>query len=124
MRISRTLHEVAASPYYRRHPIEVLKYAYAKWLFSRSRVSDPVEFLRVLNFDTSAAMDGFEKWLPKLSDVVANVWQHQGRQGGVSMEVGMVLYGLTRGVKPDYVVETGVAAGVSTSFICAALIEN
>jgi predicted O-methyltransferase YrrM len=69
-------------------------------------------------------MEGFQRWLPELREVVSKVWQHQGHQGGVSMEDGMVLYGLTRGVKPDYVIETGVAAGVSTSFICAALIEN
>ncbi len=36
----------------------------------------------------------------------------------------MILYGLARALKPEYVVETGIAAGVSTSFLGAALIEN
>jgi predicted O-methyltransferase YrrM len=36
----------------------------------------------------------------------------------------MILYGLARGLRPEYVVETGVAAGVSTSFLGAALVEN
>jgi len=37
---------------------------------------------------------------------------------------GEVLYALVRVIKPDVVVETGVAAGVSTSFMLAALARN
>jgi hypothetical protein len=123
-RLSRFFREVAASPYYRTHPIETLRLGYARWLFSRSRINDPIEFLRTLNIDTNQAMAGFQERLPQLSAIVSSVWQHQGHQGGVSMQDGTVLYGLTRAMKPDYVIETGVAAGVSSSFICAALIEN
>jgi hypothetical protein len=36
----------------------------------------------------------------------------------------MILYGLARALKPEYIVETGIAAGVSTSFFGAALVEN
>lgn len=39
-------------------------------------------------------------------------------------KLGRLLYGLTRAVKPQIVVETGVAHGVSTAFILQALREN
>jgi len=124
MRIARFVREVIGTPYYRRHPSAALQFAYAKWLFSRFRINDPVAFLETLAIDTVVAMEGFQKWLPRLQEVVFSVWQHQGHQGGISLEDGIILYGLTRAMKPDYVIETGVAAGVSTSFISAALIEN
>jgi Methyltransferase domain len=124
MKVTRFLREVATTPYYRRHPSAALQFAYAKWVFLRFRIHDPVAFLKTLAIDPVIAMDGFQKWLPTLQEVVSTVWRHQGHQGGVSLEDGTILYGLTRAMKPDYVIETGVAAGVSTSFISAALIEN
>ncbi len=124
MRIARFLREVIGAPYYRRRPLEALQFAYAKWLFARFRLHDPVEFLRLLAIDTNIALDGFQKWLPTLQEVFSKVRQHQGHQGGISMEDGIILYGLTRALRPETVIETGVAAGVSTSFIGAALIEN
>jgi hypothetical protein len=124
MRIAKFLREVIGAPYYRRHPFGALQFAYAKWLFSRFRLHDPVAFLGMLAIDTRVALDGFQKWLPTLQEVVSNLWQHQGHQGGISLEDGTILYGLTRALQPESVIETGVAAGVSTSFIGAALIEN
>jgi cephalosporin hydroxylase len=124
MRIAKFLWETIGAPYYRRHPIAALRFAYAKWLFSRFRLHNPVEFLGMLAIDTSVALDGFQKWLPTLQEVVSSVRQHHGHQGGISVEDGTILYGLTRALQPETVIETGVAAGVSTSFIGAALIEN
>jgi predicted O-methyltransferase YrrM len=124
MRASRFVHEVVSSPFYRRHPFEVIPYGYAKWRFGRTRVDTPGEMLERLGVDRDRAMAGLDNWLPLLSGVVSDVQRAQGQQGGVSMEDGLLLFGLTRAIKPQVVIETGVAAGVSSSFISAALIEN
>ncbi|MFY9528530.1 MAG: class I SAM-dependent methyltransferase [Candidatus Acidiferrales bacterium] len=47
-----------------------------------------------------------------------------GQHGGVSLEDGRLLYGIVRALQPEYVIETGVAAGVSNAFLSAALLEN
>src|SRR5918994_5537856 len=68
MRATRFLREAATAPYYRRRPCAVLQFAYAKWLLSRFRIDDPIAFLHTLAIDTVAAMDGFQKWLPRLQE--------------------------------------------------------
>ncbi len=45
--------------------------------------------------------------------MIEAVRQKQGHQGGISLEDGVILYGIIRALKPQVVVETGVAAGVS-----------
>src|SRR5262249_14217838 len=115
---------IAVTPYYRSAPREILRFAYAKWLFSKHRVTDPVEYLKTIGIDKNVGLDGFGKWHKRLERVVADVTNYSRNQGGVSLEDGVILYGITRALKPRYVIETGVAAGVSTSFISAALIEN
>jgi hypothetical protein len=124
MQLTKFIHEVAESPYYRTRPISILQFAYAKWLFSRSRLTDPLAFLESLGVSKDTALAGFHQWRPLLEGVIEAVQQREGQQGGVSMEDGLMLWGLTRALRPQYVIETGVAAGVSTSFIGAALIEN
>jgi len=119
-----TVREVAGSPYYRTRPIETLRYFSAKRLFARFRAHDPRKFLRDLGIDPERGLDGYERWRPVVERVVARVQQEAGLQGGVSVEDGVVLYGLVRALRPGHVIETGVAAGVSSSFIGAALIEN
>ena len=42
----------------------------------------------------------------------------------MSFDDGILLYVLARMLRPEYVIETGVAAGVSTAFLCAALSDN
>lgn len=44
--------------------------------------------------------------------------------GGMAKDVGMMLYALVRLQKPDIVVETGVASGVSSAYILLALAKN
>jgi len=123
--LNQTLREVLFSPYYRVHPLEVLRLGYAKLVFSRHRLTDPRDFLaKSLGLDLTGALAGFERWKPKLEGVVSSVWKEAGCQGGVSLEDGIILYGITRALRPKRVIETGVAAGVSTSFIGAALVEN
>ena len=116
--------EVAAAPHYRQRPVATLQYAYAKWVFHRFRQNNPLTFLHDLGIDVTAALDGFEEWRPQLELVVSAVQHGKDGQGGISLDDGMILYGLARALKPAYVVETGVAAGVSTSFFAAALIKN
>jgi predicted O-methyltransferase YrrM len=116
--------EVAAAPHYRQRPVATLQYAYAKWVFHRFRQNDPIRFLEDLGIAAAAALDGFDEWRPQLELVVSAVQNGKNGQGGISFDDGMILYGVARALKPDYVVETGVAAGVSTSFFAAALMQN
>jgi Methyltransferase domain len=116
--------EVSRAPHYRVRPIAALRYAYAKWIFRRFRQTSPLRFLQSLGIDVELALLGFGKWRPRLEGVVAEVRDATDGQGGVSFDDGMILYGLARALKPECVVETGIAAGVSTSFFGAAMIEN
>lgn len=124
MTLTGFIEEVLTTPYYRRRPREVARYASAKRLLARHRVDDPLALLELLGIAPGPALAGFGAWRPLLEEVVAEVGREPGQQGGVSMEDGILLYGLIRATKPLYIIETGVAAGVSSSFICAALIEN
>jgi len=83
-----------------------------------------LKFLLGLGIDVDLAFLGFSKWSSRLESVVSSVRDGNNGQGGISFDDGKILYGLVRALKPDYVIETGVAAGVSTSFFGAALIEN
>jgi predicted O-methyltransferase YrrM len=56
--------------------------------------------------------------------MLAKVRTQEGEHGGVSREDGIILFALARTIEPKVVIETGVAAGVSTAFLGAALIEN
>lgn len=116
--------EVAAAPHYRQRPVATLRYAYAKWVFHRFRQNDPLRFLQDLGINAAAALDGFDQWRSQLELVLSTVQNEKDGQGGISLDDGMILYGLARALKPAYVVETGVAAGVLTSFLAAALVEN
>jgi hypothetical protein len=124
MGLTRFAHEVSQASHYRRRPIAALRYAYAKWVFRRFRQTSSLKFLLGLGIDVDLAFLGFSKWSSRLESVVSSVQNGNNGQGGISSEDGKILYGLVRALKPDYVIETGVAAGVSTSFFGAALIEN
>jgi predicted O-methyltransferase YrrM len=116
--------EVMAAPHYRSSPAAILQYAYAKWVFFRSRQNDPMKFLQTIGIDPGLSLRGFDRWRLKLEQATDLLRKAEYGQGGVSFEDGLILYALVRALQPDYVVETGVAAGVSTSFFGAALIEN
>jgi predicted O-methyltransferase YrrM len=116
--------EVATAPHYRRRPIATLRYAYAKWIFHRARQNDPLRFLSDLGIDPVAALDGFDHWRPNLEHAVSAVEKASAGQGGIGFDDGLILYGLARALKPACIIETGVAAGISTSFFAAALVEN
>jgi hypothetical protein len=122
--LTRFAHEVSQASHYRRRPIAALRYAYAKWVFRRFRQASPLKFLLGLGIDVDLAFLGFSNWRSRLESVVSSVRDGNNGQGGISFDDGKILYGLVRALKPEYVIETGVAAGVSTSFFGAALIEN
>jgi len=122
--VAKFVREIAGAPHYRGRPVETLRYDYAKWLFRRYRQNDPLRFLQSLGIELDLALDKFDRWRECLQDVVENVQSENSGQGGISFDDGLVLYGLARALRPDVIIETGVAAGVSTSFFAAALVEN
>lgn len=117
------MRDVSRAPYYRSSPVAILQYAYAKWMFSLFRETDPLKFLESIGIDANAALQGLERWRILLERSISLIQLERDGQGGVSFNDGLILYGLVRALRPDFVVETGIAAGISTSFLGAALIE-
>ncbi len=116
--------EISHSPCYNRNPRAAALYTWAKMVYARNRASSPLEILSSLGLDPDVCRSGLDRWFPLLEDTFRRVRAKEGQQGGISIEDGIILYGVTRAVKPEIMIETGVAAGVSNSFISAALIEN
>jgi|GEM_PF-778270 len=123
-RLRQIYEEVWLSPYYRFHPIRTGKLVVAKVVFAYNRIYDVTELLGSWGLDASGVGDGLHYWLPLLEDMLRRIDCRGGQQGSISLEDGVILYTLTRIVRPRRVVETGVAAGASTAFISAALIDN
>ena len=123
MRLLSTAREIAGSSYYRSRPLAAMQLVYSKWEFARRKTDDVTEILRLIGIDPVASLTGFDKWAPTLEKIVHDVAQLKG-QGNINMPEGKFLFAVTRALRPDFTVETGVAAGVSSSFIIAALIEN
>jgi Methyltransferase domain len=117
--------ELWAGSYYRKRPLAAAQLLYARWRLSRANPQppDPRTFLSDLGIDPHNALVNLERWRDTLLGVVA-LSQQEDESIGIAAAEGVALYGLVRALRPEYVVETGVATGVSTSFICAALIEN
>ena len=124
MGLTKFAQEVSRARHYRQRPLAMLRYAYAKWVFRKFRQASPQRFLHGLGIDVDLAFLGFSKWRSRLEAVVSSVQEAKRGHGGISFDDGRILYGLARALKHDYVIETGVAAGVSTSFFGAALVEN
>lgn len=116
--------ELVNAPCYRSSPLASVQNLYARWLFSRSRKETPAEFLSELGVNPATALSGFDRWQSALQAALEKVSTKRDGQGGVSLKDGMILFGLVRALQPEFVVETGIAAGISTSFLAAALIEN
>ena len=123
MNLQRIRQEVWQSRYYRRHPIRIARFLGAKLSLARSRV-ETASLLRGLGVDPESALSDFERWRPEFNDALSAIRKRGGEQGGISLEDGTVLYCLARTLQPRNVVETGIAAGISTMFLSAALIDN
>lgn len=122
--IQRLYQELWKASCYRGHPVRAIKFLRAKYRFARSRARQPEDVLRGLGIDPADALRDFEKWRPLVTATVERVTRTPGGQGGISMDDGVVLYCVVRCLRPERVVETGVSAGVSTTFLSAALIDN
>jgi predicted O-methyltransferase YrrM len=122
--IGHFFHDVLRSPYYRSRPVQTIRLAYAKWVFAKHRVDDVRQFLGGLGINLESALAGFDTWEPRLDQMLSRVRTQEGQHGGISREDGIILYALTRALQPNVVIETGIAAGVSTAFLGAALVEN
>jgi len=114
LNLARLRQEVWESQYYRLHPIRAAHLLRAKHTFSRHRVQDPLQLFTNCALDVSNLTDDLEKWRPDLDAMFDRVATASGDQGCVSRSDGLVLYAAVRALRPLYVVETGVAAGVST----------
>lgn len=118
-----SLKEIAGSSYYRMRPLASLQFLYSKWEFARRRIDDPAEMLDMMGLDSAASLSDFGKWSDILRSVVLEAGCEPG-QGGINMPEGKFLFGITRALRPKVIIETGVAAGVSSCFFIAALLEN
>jgi hypothetical protein len=98
---------------------------YARWRLSHGQLepADPTNFLRELGVEPADAMRGYEGWSKHLEEVV-RLSEEVDDALGVTPIRRDRLYGLVRALRPEFVVETGIATGVSTALISAAVIEN
>jgi hypothetical protein len=117
--------ELWASTYYRKRPLAAAQLLYSRWVLSRAnlRPTDPKAFLTGLDIELEDALADFDTWRRTLLRVV-ELSEQEDDSIGVTAAEGMVLYGLVRALRPEYVIETGIATGVSTSYLSAALIQN
>lgn len=115
--------ETLGSSYYRKRPLEIVRYGRSKLDLQRGQCS-PLDVLRGLGFDPDEALDGLDRWQPLLDDMFEQVAAAAGHQGGLSPNSALVEYGIVRSIRPEVVVETGIAAGISGAHIGAALLEN
>lgn len=93
-------------------------------VFARNRITDPIELLTSWGIDIAPFRDRLAYWQPLFEETLQSIAARGGQQGSISLQDGIVLYALARSLRPRAVVETGVAAGASTTFISAALIDN
>ena len=118
------IHEVASTPFYRDHPREALAFLAARSLLFRRR-TDPRDFLLGLGIkDLDLLQRDFEHRAPVFSEVQTAAHKAGCGRPGICSDDGFILYCLIRWLRPAYVIETGVAAGISTTFLLAALADN
>lgn len=110
---------VLHSPYYRRNPVELVRLIDARRRLAAAAVADPRDLVARLGLDPDTSAADYERWRPVLEPVIAGK-----SRVGISEAEGWILYTIVRALRPLHVIETGVAEGVSTSFIGAALVDN
>jgi predicted O-methyltransferase YrrM len=69
------------------------------------------------------AADGIEEHLNAAVAEYCELLPGNG-PGSINRAAGALLYALVRGLRPDVVVETGTASGISTTYLLAALTRN
>lgn len=114
---------VVGGRYYTRHPVQLAGYAYARWKLRPHNHDDARVLLRALDVDPGVLEDA-AVWRPLFEQVTTDGRWYLGYPTGVTLERGLALYGIVRALKPERVVETGMASGVATTFLSAALVDN
>ncbi len=100
-------------------------------------IFEPKEFVVQLTGETSREVSKYIKEINEKEEFNDYIWERYNDfekqltdenkiigAGGVSKEMGIILYALVRILKPDVVLETGVASGISSAYILSALEEN
>lgn len=124
--VARLYRETLGASYYRRRPVEIGRYTASKAGFARHRAT-PDEIIQRLGFDVLRSRAGLDRWADVLGDMQAEIERvaaEEHEQGAMAIDGALLLYGLVRSLEPELIIETGVASGMSTSFIGAALLEN
>jgi predicted O-methyltransferase YrrM len=120
------MRETVGATYYRARPLEAVRYAKSKVdLRGRACTSDAI--VRRLGLDVLRSRRGLDRWADDLDNMLhatVEVSATGDDQGSVSLEGALLQYAVVRCLEPDLVIETGVAAGVSSAFILAALAET
>lgn len=123
MSLASFVRDVVRGRYYTRHPLELAGYAYSRWALRSRRSDDPALVLRNLGLDPAVLSDA-RRWQEAFRRVTVDGRGYLGYPTGVTHERGLVLYGIVRALRPEYVIETGMASGVATTFLGAALVDN
>lgn len=114
-----------------RHPAETIDFA--KWAVtgdSKYRERAELRSIAVIERSLNLKLRAFVGETAGLETEMANRAVHAQLPppwvvgGGISLVQGRIYYAITRHLRPQRVVETGVAAGVSSAFLLHALHEN
>jgi predicted O-methyltransferase YrrM len=111
------------SSFYRNNPGEILQLVRAKLKLRQFRCSTVNQFLGRHGISPQQC-EGLSAWSEDIAAMRKSLYDAGLGQGGVSEEDGSILYSLVRALCPSVVVETGIAAGVSSSYLAAALVDN
>lgn len=116
--------EVVGGRYYTRHPIEMARYLVARASISRHWRPDPDLLLANLGIDPQPYLEDLARWQPLFDDISVNRNDYLGFATGVTTGAGQAQYLMVRALKPQTIIETGIASGISTAHLGAALIDN
>ena len=100
-------------------------------------IIEPEDFIFKLIGENTREIEKYLKEISSKKEFNNYIWEKYNRfekqllnkkralnAGGTSKEVGIILYTIIRFLKPEIVLETGVASGISSAYILLALTEN
>lgn len=122
MDVRRLLRDTLGARYYRTRPLESWRMLDSRRRYRNAR-TDTAGMLDALGI-APAILSELEPWRPHLDAMDADIERAERDQGPLSRSAREVLYALVRSLRPEVVVETGVAAGASTAYLAAALAQN
>ncbi|MEZ5233934.1 MAG: class I SAM-dependent methyltransferase [Acidimicrobiia bacterium] len=122
MDVRRQVRDIVGAQYYRRRPLESLRLLDSRRRF-RSGRTDVRTMVQRLGID-AGVLDELDEWRPQLAAMDDAITGAELDQGPLSRAGREVLYAVVRSLRPAVVIETGVAAGASTAYLAAALVQN